>query len=50
MARRIIDLSIYLENDVISDPPMFKPVIEYIDHKQSVPDLAGFFQIGRAHV
>ena len=43
MARRIIDLSIYLENDVISDPPMFKPVIEYIDHKQSVPDLAGFF-------
>ncbi|MFV3077668.1 cyclase family protein [Niveispirillum fermenti] len=43
MARRIIDLSIYLENDVVSDPPMFKPVIEYIDHKQSVPDLAGFF-------
>lgn len=43
MARRIIDLSIYLENDVISDPPVFKPVIEYIDHKQSVPDLAGFF-------
>lgn len=43
MARRIIDLSIYLENDVISDPPPFRPKIDYIDHKMSVPDLAGFF-------
>ena len=43
MARRFIDLSIYLENDVISDPPAFRPKIEYIDHKMSVPELAGFF-------
>ena len=43
MGRRIIDLSIYLENDVISDPPPFRPKIDYIDHKMSVPDLAGFF-------
>lgn len=43
MARRIIDLSIYLENDVISDPEPFRPHIEYIDHKMSVPELAGFF-------
>ncbi|ABQ69760.1 cyclase family protein [Rhizorhabdus wittichii RW1] len=43
MARRIIDLSIYLENDVISDPPPFRPKIDYIDHKMSVPELAGFF-------
>ncbi len=41
--RRIIDLSIYLENDVISDPPPFRPKIDYIDHKMSVPELAGFF-------
>ena len=43
MGRKIIDLSIYLENDVISDPPPFRPKIDYIDHKTSVPDLAGFF-------
>ena len=43
MARRIIDLSIFLENDVISDPDIMRPKIEYIDHKASVPELAGFF-------
>lgn len=43
MARRFVDLSIFLENDVISDPEPFRPKIEYIDHKMSVPDLAGFF-------
>ena len=43
MARQIVDLSIYLENDVISDPPPFRPKIDYIDHKMSVPELAGFF-------
>jgi kynurenine formamidase len=43
MARTIIDLSIYLENDVVSDPEPFRPKIEYIDHTMSVPELAGFF-------
>lgn len=43
MSRTIVDLSIFLENDVISDPPPFRPRIEYIDHKMSVPDLAAFF-------
>lgn len=43
MTRRIIDLSIYLENEVLSDPPPFRPKIEYIDHKMSVSDLASFF-------
>jgi kynurenine formamidase len=43
MPRTIIDLSIYLENDVISDPEPFRPKIEYIDHAMSVDDLAGFF-------
>lgn len=28
---------------MISDPPPFRPKIDYIDHKTSVPDLAGFF-------
>ena len=43
MARRLIDLSIYLENDVISDPPGSQPKIEYVTHRQSVPGLASFF-------
>jgi len=43
MARTIIDLSIYLENDVISDPEPFRPKIDYIDHAMSVPELVSFF-------
>jgi kynurenine formamidase len=43
MARTIIDLSIYLENDVVSDPEVYRPKITYIDHKMSVPQLVGFF-------
>lgn len=43
MARTIVDLSIFLENDVISDPPGYRPKIHYIDHKMSIPEIAGFF-------
>jgi kynurenine formamidase len=43
MPRRIVDLSIYLENDVISDPPMYRPTIHYIDHTASREQLLGFF-------
>jgi kynurenine formamidase len=43
MARRFIDLSIYLENDVVSDPPAFRPRIDYIDHRASVGQLTDFF-------
>ena len=43
MARTLIDLSIYLENDVVSDPPPYQPRIHYIDHKTSVPELTQFF-------
>lgn len=43
MSRKIVDLSIFLENDVISDPPPYRPTIDYIDHQMSVPELVGFF-------
>jgi kynurenine formamidase len=41
--RTIVDLSIFLENDVVSDPPVYRPKIDYIDHRMSVPELVGFF-------
>jgi kynurenine formamidase len=43
VGRKIVDLSIFLENDVISDPPGYRPKISYIDHRMSVPELMGFF-------
>ncbi len=43
MARRFIDLSIYLENDVVSDPPTYRPRIQYVDHESSVDELTAFF-------
>jgi kynurenine formamidase len=43
MPRRIVDLSIYLENDVVSDPPPFGPKITYMDHATTFPQMAPFF-------
>ena len=43
MSRTIVDLSIFLENDVISDPPLYRPKIDYVDHHMSMPELTGFF-------
>ncbi|MGV3493738.1 MAG: cyclase family protein, partial [Ramlibacter sp.] len=43
MPRRFVDLSIYLENDVQSDPPAFAPKIEYLRHDSTVEQIASFF-------
>ena len=43
MPRRFVDLSIYLENDVISDPPAFAPKIQYFNHQNSFEQMAPFF-------
>src|SRR5258706_9017491 len=43
MPRKIVDLSIYLENDVVSDPPPFGPKIEYMNHQSTFPQMAPFF-------
>jgi len=41
---RYIDLSISIENDVISDPPIMRPKIEYHSHKDTVAQIASFFR------
>jgi kynurenine formamidase len=43
MPRTIVDLSIFLENDVVSDPPAYRPRIDYVDHRMSVSEITGFF-------
>lgn len=41
--RHFIDISMPLENDVVSDPPGLGPRIDYIDHRMSFDSLAQFF-------
>ena len=43
MARKFVDLSIFLENDVLSDPPAFAPKIEYFTHDQTYEQIEPFF-------
>lgn len=43
MPRQFIDLSIYLENDVITDPPFMRPKITYQQHTETVAELGHFF-------
>src|SRR6201987_3323784 len=48
MARRLIDISVPLQNDVPADPPGINPHIQYHDHQQSLPRMLGFFDGLRA--
>jgi kynurenine formamidase len=43
MTRSFIDLSITLENDVVSDPPFMRPRITYETHQDTVKELQHFF-------
>lgn len=49
MTRRFVDLSIYLENDVISDPPFMRPQISYVTHGESMKEAQIFFPGVEAH-
>ena len=43
MTRKFVDLSIFLENDVLSDPPAFAPRIQYFTHEQTYEQIEPFF-------
>lgn len=43
MPRRIIDLSVPLENGVAADPPGFGPKLTYVGHKESAPAVCAYF-------
>ncbi len=40
---RFVDLSIFLENDVITDPPMMRPQITYSVHRETMAESGHFF-------
>ena len=44
MARRLIDISVPLQNDVPADPPGIRPTVQYHDHKRSLPQMRRFFE------
>ena len=43
MARKLIDISVPLQNDVPADPPGNHPTIQYIDHQQGLQRMLAFF-------
>ncbi len=43
MPRRLIDISVALEADIPSDPPIMLPKIRYLSHAETAEQMASFF-------
>ena len=43
MPRRFVDLSVALEADIQSDPPIMLPEIEYMAHSDTADQVISFF-------
>eukprot|EP01035_Chromulina_nebulosa_P012925 gene12926-biopygen10942 len=43
MARRLVDLSIPITNDVVTDPETMRPQVTYSRHKDTIPQMAVSF-------
>ncbi|WP_349962930.1 cyclase family protein [Rhizobium sp. ZPR3] len=43
MVRRLIDISVAIDNHTLADPPVMKPLIRYRDHSQGAEDVRMFF-------
>jgi kynurenine formamidase len=43
VARRFVDLSVALENDLPADPPMMTPRIDYVGHAEGAAQVVGMF-------
>ncbi len=43
MGKRLVDLSVSIESDLPSDPPMMIPKVMYIDHAAGTPSMVEFF-------
>ena len=43
MPRRLVDISVALDPDLVSDPPMMQPEIDYMDHAATAGQIASFF-------
>ena len=43
MSRKFVDISITLENDVVTDPPFMRPEIRYETHHDTMKELGHFF-------
>jgi kynurenine formamidase len=43
MARRLVDISVALDNDTAADPPFMKPAITYHAHEKTAPEIAALF-------